>query len=171
MSQGSATAAAGPPEKIFSERLLALMDDVLEGKSPNAGRFCGSCYHPVTGDRQAADGSPCPHCGRTADDRPAVTRVPDDVLAMYRGQRSREALVVRGIAWVGLMLGVVLGLLPLAFAGVAWWTVTAFFGTMAFFYIGSANLANSVGDAVGYRWGQSTLRRRWEAFVRTREGG
>ncbi len=41
---------------------------------------------------------------------------------------------------------------------------------MAFFYIGSANLANTVGDAVGYRWGQSTLRWRWQAFVRTREG-
>ena len=45
------------------------------------------------------------------------------------------------------------------------------FALMLLFYIGSANLANTVGDAVGYRWGQSVLRRRWEAFVREREGG
>ncbi len=89
---------------------------------------------------------------------------------MYRRQRSREAWVVRGTAWAGLILGVVLGLLPLAISGVTWWTVFAFFGTMALFYIGSANLANSVGDAVGYRWGQSELHRRWKAFIREREG-
>lgn len=88
---------------------------------------------------------------------------------MYRAQRSREALVVRGIAWGGLTLGVVLGLTPLAFYGVTWWSALAFAGTMGLFYIGSANLANSVGDSLGYRWGQATLRRRWQAFVRARE--
>lgn len=89
---------------------------------------------------------------------------------MFQAQRSREGWVVRGTAWGGLTMGVVLGLLPLAFCGVSWWTVLAFFGTMLLFYIGSANLANSIGDTVGYRWGQSELRRRWEAFVGTREG-
>jgi len=90
---------------------------------------------------------------------------------MYRAQRSREGWAVRGIAWVGLTLGVVLGLLPLAFFGVKWWTLVAFFGLMLLFYIGSANVANSVGDAVGYRWGQAELQRRWDAFVRARGGG
>ncbi len=90
---------------------------------------------------------------------------------MFRSQRSREGWVVRGTAWSGLTLGVVLGLAPLALYGVSWWTVLAFFGTMGLFYIGSANVANSVGDAVGYRWGQSELRKRWQAFVRAREGG
>ena len=158
-----------PDGDILSERLIALMDDVLEGQAPNAGRFCGYCYHPVTAARQA-DGGPCPHCGRTAADRPEVTRVPPEVFAMYRARRAREGWTVRGIAWVGLTLGVVLGLLPLAFAGVTWWSLVAFFGTMAFFYIGSANLANSAGDALGYAWGQSVMRRRWAAFVRTRDG-
>lgn len=150
------------------------MDDVIQGKAPNAGRFCGYCYHPVPGatrNEPAYNGrDACPHCDRSPADWPAVTRVPDEVFAMYRRQRLREAWVVRGVAWVGLMLGVVLGLLPLAISGVTWWTVFVFFGTMALFYIGSANLANSVGDAVGYRWGQSELRRRWKAFVRAREG-
>jgi len=154
---------------VLSERLIALMDDVLEGQAPNAGRFCGYCYHPVTVARQAGEG-PCPHCGRTADDRPEVTRVPPEVFAMYRARRAREGWTVRGIAWAGLTLGVVLGLLPLALAGVTWWSLLAFFGTMGFFYIGSANLANSAGDALGYAWGQSVMRRRWAAFLRTRDG-
>ncbi len=149
------------------------MDDVIQGKAPNAGRFCGYCYHPVPGATRSVSADngrdACPHCGRSPADWPAVTRVPDEVFAMYRRQRSREAWVVRGIAWAGLTLGVVLGLLPLAISGVTWWTVFAFFGTMALFYIGSANLANSVGDAAGYRWGQSELRRRWKAFIRARE--
>lgn len=155
---------------IFSERLLALMDDVLEGKSPNAGRFCGYCYHPIaTSASRVESGEPCPHCGRLAADWPPVAKVPPEVIAMYRRQLSREGLVVRSIAWGGLTLGVTLGLMPLAFFGVTWWSVLAFFGTMAFFYVASANLANSLGDALGYRWGQSQLRRRWEAFVRARE--
>ena len=34
-------AAEGEGRSIFSERLIGLLDDVLEGKAPNAGRFCG----------------------------------------------------------------------------------------------------------------------------------
>ncbi len=37
---------------------------------------------------------------------------------MYRAQRLREGWAVRGLAWIGLTLGVVLGLAPLAFFGV-----------------------------------------------------
>jgi hypothetical protein len=177
--QEPALAAEGEGQSIFSQRLVGLLDDVLEGKAPNAGRFCGYCYHPLPSAGQSPQEGPstglrtglCPHCGRSSTERPAVTRVPEAVFAMYRAQRSREGWTVRGIAWVGLTLGVVLGLLPLAFFGVNWWTLLAFFGLMLLFYIGSANVANSVGDAVGYRWGQSELRRRWDAFVRARDGG
>jgi hypothetical protein len=70
---------------------------------------------------------------------------------------------VRSVAWGGLTLGVTVALLPLAFAGVTWWSVALFFGLLLFFYLLSANLANSLGDAVGWRWGQSTIRRRWES--------
>ncbi len=148
------------------------MDDAIEGKAPNAGLFCGYCYHPIpTGKQPPEGGDGCPHCGHSASDWPPATRVPEEVFAMYRAQRSREGGVVRGLAWGGLTLGVVLGLMPLAFYGVTWWSALAFFATMALFYIGSANLANSAGDALGYRWGQSALRRRWEAFTRAREEG
>jgi rRNA maturation protein Nop10 len=150
---------------IFSERLTGLLDDVLEGRAPNAGRFCARCYHPLTGEAPT-----CPHCGAATVTEPPVARIPDEVFAMYRAQRSREGLVVRSIAWGGLTAGVILGLMPLAFYNVTWWSVVAFFGIMALFYVGSANLANSIGDSLGYRWGQSELRRRWTAFQRGREG-
>ncbi len=87
---------------------------------------------------------------------------------MHRRRRRREGLVVRTIAWGGLTVGVIVALLPLAFGGVAWWNVFAFFGLLVFFYVLSANLANSLGDALGYRWGQAIVRREWARFTRER---
>jgi len=141
-----------------------LVDDVLSGEAPNAGRFCGYCYHPLSPERDA-----CPHCGRLSAEWPAVVAVPRAVIEMHRRRRGREGLVVRTIAWGGLTVGVIVALLPLAFGGVAWWNVTAFFGLLAFFYLLSANLANSLGDAMGYRWGQAIVRREWERFIAERD--
>ena len=150
---------------MFSERLVSLLDDVLQGRAPAAGRFCGFCYHPLAAEREA-----CPHCGRSAAEWEPAGRIPAAVIEMHRLRRSREGLAVRSIAWGGLTLGVVLALLPLALAGVTWWSVVSFFGILGLFYVLSANLANSVGDAMGYRWGQAVLRRRWQAFLEEREG-
>ncbi len=135
------------------------MDDILAGRAPNAGRFCGYCFHPLAAERTA-----CPHCGRATGDYPPVEALPRELLAAHRKRRAREGTAVRTIAWGGLTLGVVLALVPLAFGGVAWWSVSAFFGILAFFYIASANLANSVGDALGYAWGQQAMRRAWESL-------
>jgi hypothetical protein len=149
--------------EIFSERLLVLLDDVLAGRAPNAGRFCGYCYHPLALERTV-----CPHCGRsTADWTPAVA-VPRAVFAMHRQRRGREGLVVRTIAWGGLTIGVIVALLPFVFADVTWWSVLAFFGLLFGFYVLSANLANSVGDALGYRWGQAIVHREWKQFIASR---
>ncbi len=164
MTRGPAADPADGGE-ILSERLAGLLDDVLSGRSPNAGRFCGYCYHPLAPERTA-----CPHCSRRVSERTPVEAVPREVIEMYRLRRSREGLVVRGLAWGGLTVGVIVALLPLAFAGVTWWSIMAFFGLLAFFYIFSANLANSVGDALGYRWGQSIMQRRWRRFVVERDG-
>ena len=46
-----------------------------------------------------------------------------------------------------------------------------FFGLLLVLYIGSANLANSVGDALGYRWGRSLFEKRWHEFVTKRDRG
>lgn len=152
-------------QSIFSERLVALLDDILAGRSPSAGRFCGYCYHPLVPGRED-----CPHCELSAVDRPAIAAMPRQVIEMHRLRRSREGLVVRAVAWGGLTIGVIVALLPLAFAGVMWWSAGAFFGLLLLFYLVSANLANSLGDALGYRWGQAVLRRRWERFVARRDG-
>ncbi len=88
---------------------------------------------------------------------------------MYRKAHSREGIVVRSIAWGGLTIGVCLSLVPIAFGGVHWWSIFGFFGLLIFFYLLSANLANSVGDALGYAWGQSILRTRWDRFIAIRD--
>ena len=151
--------------EIFSKRLLILLDDVLAGRAPNAGRFCGYCYHPLAPERTV-----CPHCGRSTADWPAEAAVPRAVFAMHRRRRGREGFVVRTIAWGGLTIGVIVALLPFVFADVTWWSVIAFFGLLFGFYVLSANLANSVGDALGYSWGQAIVRREWERFAADRDG-
>jgi hypothetical protein len=150
--------------EIFSERLLILLDDVLAGRAPNAGRFCGYCYHPLAPERAV-----CPHCGRSTADWPAEAAVPRAVFAMHRRRRGREGFVVRTIAWGGLTIGVIVALLPFVFADVTWWSVIAFFGLLFGFYVLSANLANSVGDALGYSWGQAIVQREWERFIASRD--
>jgi hypothetical protein len=158
----SPSEAAG--REVHSERLLALLDDILAGQAPNAGRFCGYCYHPLPPEREA-----CPHCGRSTSEQPAAAAIPRPVIDMHRRRRGREGLVVRTIAWGGLTVGVIVALLPFVFGDVSWWTVAAFFGLLVFFYLLSANLANSLGDSLGYHWGQSLVRREWARFIRERD--
>lgn len=141
------------------------MADILAGNAPNAGRFCGYCYSPLV-----AETNPCDHCGHDHRHWPLATRIPDEVLAIYRAQRSREGWVVRTIAYGGLIAGIVLGLLPIAFSDAAWWGIVAFFLILGFFYLAAANLANSLGDALAYRWGQRLVERRWQDFVAERDG-
>ena len=146
--------------------MLLLLDDILAGQAPNAGRFCGHCYHPLAPDRDL-----CAHCARSsAEQRPAES-VPRAVIEMHRRRRGREGLVVRTIAWGGLTVGVIAALVPIAFGNITWLSVTAFFALLAFFYLLSANLANSLGDTLGYRWGQSLVRREWARFEQERTAG
>ena len=158
--------AGATSTEIFSERLLGLLDDILAGDAPNAGRFCGYCYHPLAATRQI-----CTYCGRPVAARPVVSAVPRTLIEMHRRRRNREGLVVRTVAWGGLSIGVIVALLPLALWDVAWWSVIAFFGLLALFYLLSANLANSLGDSLGYAWGQSLVRREWAQFVKQRDSG
>jgi cell division protein FtsX len=100
---------------------------------------------------------------------PAVEAVPREIIEAHRLRRGREGLVVRTFAWTGLTIGVVVALLPLILAGVKWWTFLLFFVLMFGFYVASANLANWIGDALGYRWGQSLFSKRWQKHVATRD--
>lgn len=143
-----------------------MLDDILAGRAPNAGRFCGYCYHPLSAEREV-----CPHCDCATADRRPVEGLPRALVEMHRLRRKREGTVVRSFAWGGLTTGVIVSLLPFVIGGrVTVLTAGLFLGLLVFFYLFSANLANSVGDALGYRWGQSTIRRRWEKLVAERDG-
>lgn len=137
---------------------------MLAGRAPNAGRFCGNCYHPLSAQRET-----CPFCGIAVAAVPTVEAVPRVIIEAHRIRRGREGLVVRSFAWVGLTIGVIVALLPLIFAGVAWWTFLLFFVLMFGFYVASANLANWIGDALGYYWGQSIFRNRWQKHLAARD--
>ena len=153
----------GPDTEILSERLRELIEDILEGRAPNAGRFCGNCYHP------AAEITTCQHCGISSSQVAVAEAIPLEVIAMHRRRRGREGLVVRTIAWGGLTIGVTVALLPFVFGDVSLLTAVLFFGLLLVFYIGSANLANSVGDALGYRWGRSLFEKLWREFIAQRD--
>jgi hypothetical protein len=155
-----APAEAPARDGIISQRLADLMDDMLAAQAPNAGRFCCACFHPLARDRTA-----CPFCGIAVSEVATVEAVPREIIEAHHLRRKRESLVVKSFAWVGLSIGVFLALLPLILAGVQWWTFALFFVLMFGFYVASANLANWIGDAIGYRWGQSTFRRRWDAYM------
>jgi len=152
--------------EILSQRLRDLMEDILEARVPNAGEFCGNCYHPVT-----QPGEVCGHCAVAARLVTHVYSIPTQVIEAHRRRRTREGLVVRSIAWGGLTIGVAVALLPFVFGDVTILTAALFFGLLLLFYIGSANLANSVGDSLGYRWGRSLFERQWRDFVASRDSG
>ena len=78
--------AGARDDEIVSARLVAWLDAVLAGRAPNAGRFCGNCYHP----RQAEDGD-CPHCGSSVAKGGSVDSVPLVVIEVLRRQRGSGA--------------------------------------------------------------------------------
>ena len=87
---------------------------------------------------------------------------------MLRAQRLREAIPVRSMAWGGLAAGLSLALFLMVVLPF-WWNVGASVVAFGISYVAAANIANSLGDAIGYRWGQRVLEKRWQAFVTKRE--
>jgi hypothetical protein len=166
MRPAAAKAASGPERApIFSARLQALLQDILQGQAPNAGRFCSNCYNPL-----GKDTTECGHCGYSTEQRPPVRQVPREVFAMFRAQRLREGIPVRSLAWAGLAMGLSLALFLMVVLPF-WWNVGVSTVTFVVTYVAAANIANTLGDALGYRWGQRELEKRWEAFVRERDEG
>ena len=157
--------AASAPERapIFSARLQALLEDILGAQAPNAGRFCGNCYNPL-----ADDAEQCGHCGLGTAQQPPVRQIPPEVFAMFHAQRLREAIPVRSFAWGGLAAGLSLALFLMVVLPF-WWNVGASLVAFGISYVAAANIANSLGDALGYRWGQRVLEKRWQAFVAKRK--
>ena len=161
----AADEAASPTEgsPIFSARLQALLEDILRGQAPNAGRFCGNCYNPLT-----KDADQCGHCSLATAQRAPVRQIPPEVFAMFRAQRLREAIPVRSLAWGGLGAAMAVALFLMVVLPF-WWNVLALVVTLVFGYVAAANIANWLGDALGYRWGQRVLEKRWQEFVEARD--
>jgi hypothetical protein len=160
---------APPPElPVFSERLSALLEEYVAGKAPNVGRFCGYCCSPLDPTRVH-----CPHCRRAVADYPTMTKVPPEVLEMFRKQRRRESLVVNGFAYIGLFTGTfifiaVFYLLFLLNAGI-WWYVF----DIVLLFVAARVLAGIFGgyfgDELGYRYARRKLTEEWEAYESRRE--
>jgi hypothetical protein len=164
----AANKAASATERapIFSARLQALLVDILRGQAPNAGRFCGNCYNPLAPEK--APKEECGHCGLGTTQRSPVRQIPPEVFAMVRAQRLREAIPVRSLAWGGLAAGLSLALFLMVVLPF-WWNVGVSTVTFVVSYVAAANIANSLGDAWGYRWGQRELEKRWRAFQEARD--
>lgn len=153
-----------PELPVFSSRLTTVLEEMVTGKAPNRGRFCGHCYSPLAADRRS-----CPHCNTPVSQRPPVEEVPADVVAMYRRQRRRESLVVNSFAYLGLALGVGLFLLLFVVYDALWWRILDIVVLVVAARVFAALAGGLVGDEVGYRFARRRLAREWEAWVAQRE--
>lgn len=152
-------AEAGRQKPVFSARLEALLQEAVKSPAANAGRLCGYCYDPLPPGRRR-----CNHCGLATSARPPADHIPSEVIAMFKAKRRREAWAVRSTFVGGLIVGLALAVLLMAILP-GWWKIVAFFLVLGAGYVAAANLANWLGDAIGYRWGQNTLDRRWRQFL------
>jgi len=80
---------------------------------------------------------------------------------------QREGLVVRTTFYTVLTLGILLSALAIGYFSF-WWRILVFLLGLGLTYILSANIANIIGELVGYRWGQRILTRRWQEFIARR---
>lgn len=144
------------PTHILSPHLESFLEELVAGRSPNIGRFCGQCYTPLpTGHER------CGHCGHGVAETAPLERLPQGVVAVFRAQRQREGMAVRLTFYSTLFLGIFASALGMAFLPF-WWNVVAFMGGLGGSYILSANVANTLGDALGYRWGRQAAQRQWQ---------
>ena len=70
--------------------------------------------------------------------------------------------------YLTMFLGILLSALLMAVLPF-WWNTAAFIGGLAASYVISGNLANTLGDSIGYRWGQSAAQRKWQQLAQKRE--
>ena len=167
---GSATPAQASPGDVpvFSKRLSTVLDSILKGEAPNAGRFCRQCYTPVAQKRTR-----CAHCGRLVQEWPPVKRVPDDVLALFRRMRRRESLVVNAFAYLGLLLGVlcfIAAFYVLFMLGAnVWWYVFDIILLFVLARVLAGVLGGVVGDEIGFRYARRKLAEDWAEYERERE--
>ena len=152
-----------PEIPIFSDRLNEVLTLVFKGEAPNAGRFCGYCFTPISSER-----THCPHCERAMADYKPVDSVPDSILKMFKQLRRRESLVVNGFAYVGLFSGVALfiGIFYVLFSTGAnvWWYVFDIVLLFVSARVLAGLLGGYLGDEVGYTYARRKLAEDWHAY-------
>jgi hypothetical protein len=157
--------------RVFSSRLDTYLTQILEGETPNSGRFCGFCYTPL-----APELKHCDNCGQDLTERAPVRSIPDDVIEMQRVKHKRESIVVNSFAYLGLGLGltIFLGMVAinvLYLDKALWFFILA---TVVLFVGGRllpAIVGGVIGDEVGYRYANGKLAQDWAAHVSRRELG
>ncbi len=155
---------------LFSERLEEHIVALTRGEVPNRGSFCGYCYHPL-----GVDAERCAHCDTETHERETVDRIPQRVIDMLRAQRSTERKWVTGLAYLGLLIGVVGGiafvlgvpylrahLLPAAIV----YTLILLVGGRVL----AGVLGGYYGDRIGFERARTTLRADWAQWVEERGG-
>lgn len=148
---------------IFSKRLSAVLDAVLKGEAPNAGRFCGYCYTPIDPQR-----SQCLHCRTAVQQHLLVDRVPQEVLAMFHRHRRRESLVVNSFAYLGLLLGVLIFVavfyLIFTLDASIWWYIFDIALLFVLSRVLAGVLGGVLGDELGFRYARRKLAQEWRAY-------
>lgn len=154
---------------IFSPRLDEVMAAMIKGEAPNAGRFCGYCYTPLSKTATA-----CSHCGTATADYAPVDRLPREFGQLYRRMRKRESLIVNSFAFAGLGLGVLIfiGLVAVAvyLMDASLWMLG--FATLVLLVGGrvfAGILGGWIGDDIGYRYARRKLAEEWPEYERWRD--
>jgi hypothetical protein len=155
---------------LFSQALEDHLVAVSRGEAPNRGRFCGNCYTPIGPTTQA-----CPHCGEdTATGRKPVTAVPDVITEALRRQRKTESRWVTYMAYLGLIIAIVGGLVfvlavPVLKDSLIWATLV--YGLILL--IGGRALAGVLGgyygDRIGFERARARTRATWDELVAQRQ--
>lgn len=154
---------------VFSERLDELMAAMIEGTSPNMGRFCGYCYTPL-----GKHADTCSHCGRTTKQYGPVAKIPSDFFVLYRRMRKRESLIVNTFAFTGLGIGLLgfIGLVALAvyrFDQSLWVLGLALVVLIVGGRVMAGLLGGWIGDSIGYGYAQRKLAEEWTVYEAERE--
>lgn len=155
---------------IFSEALEEHLVAVSRGEAPNRGRFCGNCYTPVGPNTPR-----CPHCDEDfASGRKPVDAVPAEVMDALREQRKIEARWVNGLAYIGLLIAVVGGIvfvLTVPFLKERLLYATIVYAVILL--VGGRTLAGVLGgyygDRLGFERARARTRENWTRHVEARD--
>lgn len=159
---------------IFSPALEDHIVAVTRGAAPNAGRFCGHCYTPISRDTVR-----CPQCGEVADPtgrtgRTPVSAVPETLIETLRRQRAIESKWVNGFAYLGVLIAVVSGLAIVL--GVPFFRNSLLWATL--FYAPYLLISSRVlpgllggyyGDRLGFEKARAQTRQAWAEWVAERD--